>query len=104
MTSPITVSVDTFAPDGKLTDQQTVTLSPQASSLLNAQQGVATLHGEVPLFQAQLQADIATVTAGWQTLTAQQQTDIVLRILSGFGTAMQGLLAHATITGAIPAS
>lgn len=59
------------------------------------------LHGNVPAWHTQLQADIATVTPGWQTLTAQQQTDIMLRMLNGFGTAMAGLLDHATITGAI---
>jgi hypothetical protein len=77
---------------------------PQPPALAAARQGIGTLHADVPTFQAQLQADIQTVTAGWQTLTAQQQTDLMLRILNGFGSAMAGLIDHATVTGAIPLS
>jgi hypothetical protein len=75
--------------------------SKDAAAVVNAHQGLDTLHAEVPTWRTQLQADITAVTPGWQTLTAQQQTDIVLRMLNGFGTAMSGLLDHATVTGAI---
>lgn len=66
-----------------------------------AQQTVDTMQTQTPTFQQQLTADITTVTAGWATLDAATQTAIMLRILNGFTSVMNGLEAHAAVTGAI---
>lgn len=73
----------------------------EASAVDQAQQTVDTTQSDAPTFQQQLQADIATVTPGWATLDADTQTAIMLRILNGFTTVMNGLQAHAAVTGAI---
>lgn len=69
-----------------------------------AQADIVALQEEVPSWRQQIAADMQAVAGGWDTLTADQRTQLMLRVLGGFGTAMQGLLAHATITGAIPAA
>lgn len=72
-----------------------------ALAVTSAQQAVNQLHAAVPDLHAQLAADIATVGAGWDGLTGDQRTAVLMRILNGFGTAMTGLLDHAIVTGSI---
>lgn len=103
-----------YAPDGTVAQRRPYTAAEVAAAtaeqnaqrvaakIATAQQGIVDLHAQVPLLHNQLAADIATVQAGWDRLTADQRTAIMLRILNGFGTAMAGLLDHATVTGAIP--
>ena len=73
----------------------------ESNAVAKAQQTVDNTQQQQPSFQQQIQADITTVQAGWQTLTADQQTQILLRVLNGFTSVMDGLQAHATVTGAI---
>lgn len=73
----------------------------ESSAVAQAQQTVDNTQAQQPTFQQQLQADITTVQAGWDTLTADQRTAIMGRVLNGFSTVMSGLQAHATVTGAI---
>ena len=81
--------------------------SPPASAPTPIQAAAAQLQQmadiDLPAFTTQLQADIATVTStGWASLTAQQQHDIMLRILNGFGSVMTAIQAHAVATGTLP--
>lgn len=73
----------------------------EAGAVDQARQTVDGIQAQVPTFQQQLAADIATVQAGWATLDADTQTAIMLRILNGFTSVMDGLQAHAAVTGAI---
>jgi len=69
--------------------------------LTQAQQGIEGIFSQAANLQAQLQADIAAVTAGWNLLTDTERTQIILRMLNAFGMVMSGLTDHATLTGAI---
>jgi hypothetical protein len=74
-------------------------LAPQQEAAQELQQMAAT---DIHIFGAQLQADIAAVTSnGWAGLSAQQQHDIMLRMLNGFGAAMTAIQTHAVATGTI---
>jgi hypothetical protein len=73
-----------------------------AQSVSTAQSGLNTLHGSLPGWQSQLQADLTTVAAGWDTLTPAQRSDIITRMLNGFASAMSATVDHATVTGALP--
>jgi hypothetical protein len=109
-----TSTYTSWNPDGSTASQRPLTpeevaaltaeqRAAQASTeVASAQQRIDTLHTDLPAQQAQIQADVQTVTAGWQTLTADQQTQIMLRVLNGFGNIVGALVAHATVTGAIP--
>lgn len=97
-----------LADDGTLTSTEVSTAAqPIMSALSAAAQAKATalgslqsLVGQQGAIGAQLQADIATVTgSGWANLTAQQQHDIMLRILGGFGTTMGAISDHLTVNG-----
>lgn len=73
----------------------------EAGAVDQARQTVDGIQAQTFSFQQQLSADVATVQAGWATLDADTQTAIVLRILNGFTAVMDGLQAHAAVTGAI---
>ena len=78
------------------------TQSAVAVKVTAAESGLVSLNTQLAAWKTQLTADIASVTAGgWDVLTAQQRTAIMLRILNGFGTAMAATVDHAIVTGAI---
>jgi Tfp pilus assembly protein PilW len=81
--------------------QQYDRASAKADAVDQAQQTVDGLQADTPTIQQQITADITTVQAGWASLDAATQTAILLRILGGFTTVMDGLQAHAAVTGAI---
>lgn len=67
-----------------------------------AQATLVTLNAGLPLWKSQLMADIAAITTGgWDGLTAQNRSDLMLRVLNGFGTAMTATVDHAFVTGAL---
>ena len=67
-----------------------------------AESGLVSLNVQLAAWKTQLAADITSVTSGgWDVLTAQQRTAIMLRILNGFGTAMTATVDNAIVTGAI---
>jgi hypothetical protein len=87
-------------------DQAAVTAAEEAAAtqaaIDTAQAGIDTLHASVPTFESQLASDLAAVqAAGWDALTSDQRTALMVRVLNGFGSAMTGLVDHATVTGAI---
>lgn len=73
----------------------------EAGAVDQAKQTVGGIQGRAGAFQQQLSADVATVQAGWATLDGATQTAIILRVLDGFTAVMEGLQAHAAVTGAI---
>ena len=78
------------------------TQSGIAAKVTAAESGLVSLNVQLAAWKTQLAADVASVTAaGWDVLTAQQRTAIMLRILNGFGTAMTATVDHAIVTGAI---
>ena len=71
----------------------------QNSAVTSAAQVVATLAKEVAAFKQQTASDIALVTgSSWDGLTATQRDDIMLRILNGFDSVMDGLTALGKIS------
>lgn len=64
-----------------------------------ARANLTTLLGQQAALGAQLHADITAVTAGWQTLSAADQTAIMLRVLNGFGTTMTAIADHLAVNG-----
>jgi hypothetical protein len=96
----------TATPADKAADQAAVTAAEEAAAtqaaIDTAQAGIDTLHASVPTFESQLASDLAAVqAAGWDALTSDQRTALMVRVLNGFGSAMTGLVDHATVTGAI---
>lgn len=87
--------------------QQTSDAAAQAGAVVEARQVAAettltTLATSLPAWKTQLAGDItAVLTGGWDGMTAQQRTDIMGRVLRGFGTAMTATVDHAIVTGAI---
>lgn len=73
----------------------------EAGAVAQAKQQIDTMHAATAEYRRQLAADIDAVGAGWQTLSADDQTGIVLRILNGFTTVLSGLLSHAVVTQSI---
>lgn len=102
-----------YNPMGAVLDQRPLTATELAavrqydteqakvSAVAQAQQQVDGIQQQQSSFHQQLQADIAAVQGGWDTLTADQRTAIMGRVLNGFSTVMTGLHAHAAVTGAI---
>jgi len=73
---------------------------PRTIAATKLQQMAAT---DVPSFTSQIQADVQTITSsGWAALTAQQQHDIMLRVVNGFGTVLTAIQTHAEATGVLP--
>ena len=81
------------------------TQSVITAKVASAESGLVSLNAQLVAWKTQLTADITSVTVGgWDVLTAQQRTAIMLRILNGFGTAMTATVDHAIVTGAIAPS
>ena len=106
-----------WAPDGTVTSTRALTTAEVASfaaqdlqsgavaKVTAAESALVSLNVQLAVWKTQLAADITSVTAGgWDALTAQQRTAIMLRILNGFGTAMTATVDHAIVTGAITPS
>jgi len=71
-------------------------------AVANAQGSIDTLLTQVSGIQTQLKADIASVAAGWQTLSAVDQTAIMGRVLNGLGELMTAVMDHMVVTNTIP--
>jgi len=71
-------------------------------AVANAQGSIDTLLTQVSGIQTQLEADIASVAAGWQTLSAADQTAIMGRVLNGLGEMMGAVMNHMVVTNTIP--
>jgi hypothetical protein len=75
----------------------------QVQAVAQAQEGLQGLYDQRDAFQADLSSDIAAVQAGgWDALTPQKRTDIILRILeTGLGGAMQAQVDHLVVAGIV---
>ena len=103
-----------FAADGSQTSRALTAAEGASLTALNvtattatssAESTLSSLDSQLAVWKTQLVADITAVTtAGWDVLTAQQRTAIMLRILNGFGTAMTATMDNAVVTGAITPS
>lgn len=83
-------AAETTATDAENAQNQAVTTAAAV---------VATLAKEVAAYQTQTASDIATVTGTtWDGLTATQRNDIMLRLLEGCATMIQGLTALGALT------
>ena len=67
-----------------------------AQAVSNAQGILANLMTEQAALTAELQADLIAVENGWDTLSAADKTDVLLRILNAFGIVMTALVAAVT--------
>jgi hypothetical protein len=76
----------------------TTIVAPIAPSqaVTNAQGTLADLLTEQEALAEQLQADLTAVGNGWETLSAADQTAVLLRMLNAFGTVMEALVASVT--------
>jgi hypothetical protein len=67
-----------------------------AQAISNAQSVLANLMTEQAALTAELQADLIAVENGWDTLSAADKTDVLLRVLNAFGIVMTALVAAVT--------
>jgi len=94
----VIVGIGWTTPDGvNWTPPTTAAPTPQQQ----AAAGIVTLAAEQPAIAAQLQADITSVSAGWDTLTSTERTAIMGRVLTGFDTVMTAVQTNAVATGVL---